>query len=94
MPGRKVLNAVPACLLMRKNFRNGVLVRSITKIPLLIPLRYHNHYRMPLNFPVKTVYNEEKLRDHVKPMFLFVCVLLFLRMDSTFLYLPAADISL
>jgi hypothetical protein len=80
------LSAVPAGLLLRKNFRNGVPERSVTEIPLLIPLRYHNHYSISLNFPVKTMYNDEKIKDHVKPVFLFVCVVLFLRTDSTFLY--------
>jgi hypothetical protein len=28
-------NTVPACTLVRKNFWNGVLARSITRIPLL-----------------------------------------------------------
>jgi hypothetical protein len=38
MPGEKRFwDAVPACILLRKNFWNGVLARSITKIPLVLP---------------------------------------------------------
>jgi hypothetical protein len=29
-------NTIPACALLRKNFRNGVLVCSNTKIPLIL----------------------------------------------------------
>jgi hypothetical protein len=40
-------NSVPACILLRKNFWNGVPVRSVTKIALIItlnPLNYtHSH---------------------------------------------------
>jgi hypothetical protein len=40
-------NTVPACILLRKNFWNGVPVRSVTKIALIIilnPLNYtHSH---------------------------------------------------
>jgi hypothetical protein len=37
MAGKKTLwNAVPACVLLRKSFRNGVLARSVTKIPLIL----------------------------------------------------------
>jgi len=32
---RRCQNTVPACTLLRKNFWNGVLARSITRIPLL-----------------------------------------------------------
>jgi hypothetical protein len=35
MTGKKrSQNAVPACVLLRKSFRNGVPARSVTKIPL------------------------------------------------------------
>jgi hypothetical protein len=37
MPGKKVRNADPACVLTRYNIRNGVPVRSDTKIPLDLP---------------------------------------------------------
>jgi hypothetical protein len=37
MAGKKRFrNAVPACVLLRKSFRNDVPARSVTKIPLLI----------------------------------------------------------
>jgi hypothetical protein len=32
---KRVQNTVPACVLLRKNFWNGVLAHSVTKIPLL-----------------------------------------------------------
>jgi hypothetical protein len=34
MPGKKVRNAVPACIPLRKNFQNGVPACSVAKIPL------------------------------------------------------------
>jgi tRNA pseudouridine-54 N-methylase len=33
---KKFRNAVQACVLLRKSFRNGVLARSVTKIPLVL----------------------------------------------------------
>jgi hypothetical protein len=36
MPGKRFWNAVPACVLLTKNFRNGVPVRSVTKILLTV----------------------------------------------------------
>jgi hypothetical protein len=42
MPGkRKFWNAVPAFVLLRKNFWNGVSARSVTKIPLHTITTYH-----------------------------------------------------
>jgi hypothetical protein len=35
---RSFWDAVTACVLLRKNFQNGVLARSITKIPLVLPI--------------------------------------------------------
>jgi hypothetical protein len=34
MPGKRFWNAIPACVILRKNFQNGVLVCSVTKVPL------------------------------------------------------------
>jgi hypothetical protein len=36
MPGKKFWNAIPACIMLRKNSWNGVLAHSITKIPLIL----------------------------------------------------------
>jgi hypothetical protein len=35
-PGKRFRNAVPACVLLRKNVRNGVPTRSVTEVPLAI----------------------------------------------------------
>jgi hypothetical protein len=35
VPGKRFRKAVPACVLLRWNFRNRVLVRCVTKVPLL-----------------------------------------------------------
>jgi hypothetical protein len=32
-------NAVPACVLLRKSFRNGVPARSVTKIPVIMRMQ-------------------------------------------------------
>jgi hypothetical protein len=34
---KEILEAVSACILLRKNFQNGVVACSVTKIPLGIP---------------------------------------------------------
>jgi hypothetical protein len=31
-----IQNTVPACVTLRKNFQNGVLARSVTKVPLIV----------------------------------------------------------
>jgi hypothetical protein len=38
VPGKRFRNAVPTCVLLSKNFRNGVPVRSVTKIFLVITM--------------------------------------------------------
>jgi hypothetical protein len=46
MPGKKRFhNTVAACVLLRKNFQNGILAHSITKMPLviLLPIQYHSN---------------------------------------------------
>jgi hypothetical protein len=37
---KKVPEHVPACVLLRKGFRNGVPARFVTKIPLTIGQKY------------------------------------------------------